>query len=220
MVVFVPLKKESQRVPGKNFRDFGGIPLYKHVLMKYRDLSVFVDTDNPDVLKMIKQDEDLQHVEVYLRKENLKGHDVSVNLLIDYFLTVCKQECIYAQVHVTNPFLKPETVVHAAESIGESFDSVCSADRIQARCWRMEANRSIPINHNPSVLEQTQDINPVFVENSCFYLFTRDSFLGNGRNRVGKKPLFCETAYPQNLDIDTEEDWDRCLRVLKEEDEQ
>lgn len=218
MVIFVPLKKKSQRVPGKNFRDFGGVPLYKHVLMKYKNFPTFVDTDSPDVLKMIKKDRDLQNVNVYLRKEDLKGHDVSVNLLIDCFLTMYKQDDVFAQIHVTNPFLKPETVVHAAKSIDKGFDSVCSADRIQARCWRMETNRSIPINHNPAVLEQTQDINPIYVENSCFYLFTRNSFLENGRNRVGKKPFFCETVYPQNLDIDTEKDWDRCLRVLKGEE--
>ena len=43
MIVFIPIKEVSQRVPRKNFRLFKGVPLYKHVLRKYKNYKVYVD---------------------------------------------------------------------------------------------------------------------------------------------------------------------------------
>jgi len=222
MVLFIPIKKESQRVPNKNFRNFGGYPLYKHCLAKYFDHKVFVDTDSEDLIQEISIDPDLEHVTAYYRDPELMGHNVSVNLLIDSFLKRFNppEEEPVGQIHVTSPFLTLGTLEKAVGFLKEKYyDSVFSVDRIQARCWRVEDRRSIPINHNPAVLEQTQDINPIFVENSSFYLFTPLSFSLNGRNRVGKKPYFYEISYPENLDIDTEENWKTCCRVLLENGE-
>ena len=46
MKIFIPIKENSQRVPGKNFREFGGAPLYKHTLYKLSNKSIYVDTDS------------------------------------------------------------------------------------------------------------------------------------------------------------------------------
>ena len=48
MKIFIPIKHESQRVTGKNFRQLSGLPLYKHTLYKLRDYMVFVDTDSDE----------------------------------------------------------------------------------------------------------------------------------------------------------------------------
>lgn len=217
MIIFVPLKRESQRVPNKNFRYFGKVPLFKRTLSLYSNHKVFVDTDSDEVISLIQNDKELAHVSVYCRSERLRGHETSLNVLIDDFFRrfpKIEQELV-AQIHVTSPFLKASTVEKAFKKLKESsYDSACSVDVIQARCWRTEGCRSIPVNHNPNVLEQTQDINPILVENSCFYIFNRTSFFDNGRNRVGKNPYFCEVGYPENLDIDTEDDWKRCSQLF------
>ena len=40
------------------------------------------------------------------------------------------------------------------------------------------------MNHDPAVLARTQDLDPIYLENSCFYIFSKDSFAATG-NRLG-----------------------------------
>ena len=208
MIIFVPIKKLSQRVPNKNFREFSKLPLYKHVLMKLVSYRVFVDTDCEELIESIKSDTDLAHVTPFLRKNHLIGHQVSVCELIHNFLKQfnIKNEII-CQMHVTSPFITEETIKKALEVIkGENFDSVVSCNVYQNRLWRKESYGYCPINHNPMVLEQTQDLPVYYEENSLFYMFSSNYFLTN-KNRIGVKPYFYEIKYPENLDIDTEDDW-------------
>ena len=65
MKIFIPIKHNSQRVPGKNYKEFRGEPLYKHTLLKYRKHEVFVDTDSNEIMKGISADSRLQNVKVY-----------------------------------------------------------------------------------------------------------------------------------------------------------
>ena len=47
---------------------------------------------------------------------------------------------------------------------------------------------------------------PAVEENSLFYLFHPEVIMRTG-NRIGSNPYFYETSFPENIDIDTEEDW-------------
>ena len=63
-----------------------------------------------------------------------------------------------------------------------------------------------PCNHNPAILLQTQDLPPVFEENSCIYIFTRDTLLTH-RNRLGERPMMFEIDAAEAWDIDDELDF-------------
>jgi CMP-N-acetylneuraminic acid synthetase len=60
-----------------------------------------------------------------------------------------------------------------------------------------------PINHNPAILLRTQDLPPTYMENSCMYLFTRQT-LEVRRNRLGDRPLMFEIDASEAWDIDDE----------------
>ncbi len=214
MKIFIPIKENSQRVPNKNFRDFGGLPLYKHTLKKLKNFDVYVDTDSKKLLKQIEGDQELQHVTVFLRKDDLCGDEVSVCDLIKNFIeeSGLKNETI-CQLHVTSPFLQTDTLESALKKIGIN-DAVVSCNRIQTRFWRREKYGMCPVNHNPLVLQQTQDLDVFYEENSLFYIFNSDDFLKLG-NRVGKNPYFFETSFPENIDIDWETDWELANCILK-----
>ena len=221
-VIFIPIKENSQRVPRKNFREFNGVSLYKHTLYKFKDFKIYVDTDSNEIIDEVKSDEKLRHVVAYLRPKELIGDKISVNFLINNFINFMNfrnKNLTITQIHVTNPFLKVETVEIAINTIeNEFYDSVSGANRIQARLWRVDDKGGYqimtPINHNPEKLEQTQDLAPIYQENSTFYSFTIDSFLKNN-NRVGKNPCFQEVNFPENLDIDEEKDWDLVTKIIK-----
>ena len=83
MVVFIPIKEESQRVVGKNFREYKGKPLWKHCLDKFTDYKVFIDTDSKIILD---EAEEYANVRAYERLDYLKGHETSVVDLIKNFV--------------------------------------------------------------------------------------------------------------------------------------
>lgn len=214
MKVFIPIKKNSQRVKEKNFRNFLDEPLYKYTLLKLKDYEVFVDTDSKEILYEIKNDNRLSHVTGYMRSNNLIGDKISVCSLIENWIKKYGIEDMVCQLHVTSPFLKIETLSKSFEKVEKDFDSVVACNKIQSRLWRMENYGLCPINHNPAKLEQTQDLPAVYEENSLFYIFNSENFLTTG-NRIGSNPYFYECSFPENIDIDIEDDWDIALALSK-----
>ena len=97
----------------------------------------------------------------------------------------------------------------------KNHDSVVSCNKYQNRLWRKEKYGYAPINHNPLKLEQTQDLPIFYEENSLFYIFNTQYFLNTG-SRVGLDPYFYVCNYPENIDIDTEDDWKLVKSLVKE----
>ena len=81
-----------------------------------------------------------------------------------------------------------------------AYDSLFGVTRMQTRLWDQLAR---PINHNPAILLRTQDLPPVYMENSCIYLFTRQT-LEQRRNRIGERPYMFEISAAEAWDIDEE----------------
>jgi len=112
----------------------------------------------------------------------------------------------YLQTHSTNPLLRPQTISAAIQALLEGYpacDSLFSVTRLQTRLWD-QLGRAV--NHNPNILLQTQDLPPIFEENSCIYIFTRQILLAR-RNRLGERPLMFEIPAAEAWDIDDELDF-------------
>ncbi len=215
MIVYIPIKEVSQRVSGKNFRTIDGVPLYKNTLYKLKKYNVFVDTDSQEIINECSLDKNLNHVTAYQRSEKLIGHEISVCDLIKDFLTklnIVKEEI--CQLHVTSPFLTEKTIDDAMSMMADGYDSIVSCNKYQNRLWRKEGYGFCPINHNPMKLEQTQDLPVYYEENSLFYIFKSDNFLRTNC-RIGINPYFYVCNFPENVDIDTEDDWNICKAVEK-----
>jgi len=206
-VAIVPMRHNSERVPGKNYRPLAGVPLYHHVI---RTLSavpeidlIVIDTDSEFIIADCA--EHFPQVQVLLRPEHLRDGAIAMN---DVLLNTLDQvdADIALQTHSTNPFLKTETVSAALKLFtepGNDFDSVFSVTRLQARLWDAETR---PVNHDPSVLLRTQDLAPLFIENSCFFIFTPELLRQRG-NRIGARPHMVEMEPLEAVDIDTEDDF-------------
>jgi len=81
--------------------------------------------------------------------------------------------------------------------------------RLQTRLWD-QLGRAI--NHNPAILLQTQDLPPVYEENSCIYIFERETLILH-RNRIGVRPFMFEIDADEAWDIDEELDF-RMVEIL------
>lgn len=204
MIIYIPIKENSQRVPGKNFREFQGKPLWEHTIDKLKDFQVVIDTDSQEIIdSCVNKD----WVTTYLRPIHLRGDKTSVVDLITNYFKDSDLNVWILQIHVTSPFLQVEMIKELQDKVTkENIDSAFSVNVIQNRFWRDEEYGLVPVNHNPTKLEQTQDLPTYYMENSGFYLFKR-SVLDYG-NRIGKHPKPIELKFPQNVDIDTEQDWE------------
>jgi CMP-N-acetylneuraminic acid synthetase len=112
----------------------------------------------------------------------------------------------YLQTHSTNPLLRAETIRHAVRKFITNYpmyDSLFGVTRRQVRLWDQLGR---PINHNPAILLQTQDLPPVYEENSCVYIFTRQNLMAR-RNRLGDRPMMFEIDPLEAWDVDDEVDF-------------
>lgn len=213
MKVFVPIKENSQRVPRKNFRLLEGIPLYQRLFDKLSSFEVFVDTDSLEILNFLNNN--YENVTAYKRKESLLGDEVSVcNLIRNFLLSNDVKNEWVCQVHVTSPFLKTKTLENILSLTRKEYDSIVSCNVHQSRFWRKEEYGYCPLNHNPLVLQQTQDLPSIYEENSLFYAFNSDSFMKTNM-RVGSFPYFYKTDFIESMDIDTEEDWKLVKKIAE-----
>jgi CMP-N-acetylneuraminic acid synthetase len=144
-------------------------------------------------------------VMVLERPENLRADTIPMNEILSYDTAQVAAD-FYLQTHSTNPLLRPETISSAIQKFLSAYpvyDSLFSVTRLQTRLWD-QLGRAI--NHNPAILLRTQDLPPVFEENSCLYIFTRQNLLAR-RNRLGERPMMFEIDAAEAWDIDEELDF-------------
>lgn len=208
VAALVPMRHHSQRVPGKNYRPLAGKPLYQHIIETLAAVpeitTIIVDTDSEPVMDGLRAN--FPQVKIIQRPENLRAPEIPMNEILAYDTAQVEAD-FYIQTHSTNPLLKAETLSAAiAQFLSKypAFDSMFSVTRLQTRLWD---SLTRPINHNPAILLQTQDLPPIYEENSCFYLFTRQNLLAR-RNRMGERPLMFEIPRLEAVDIDEEADFE------------
>jgi CMP-N-acetylneuraminic acid synthetase len=209
ILALLPMKGISERVPSKNLKPFNGKPLY-HIIMntllksKYIN-QVYVNTDG-DQLKTDIITNFPKNAIVIDRNEEICGNYVSMNQIIEHDINMLDAD-IFIQTHSTNPLLEVETIDKAIDKMisllqKDKNASVFSVSKTQKRFYNEDAT---PMNHDPKMLV-TQHLSPIYEENSCFYIFTKESFMNN-ESRIGSTPFMFEIDKIESIDIDEPEDF-------------
>lgn len=218
-IALLPLKANSERVTGKNFRKIGGKPLFRWVLdtlISVKEIQkIVINTDARDILKkngLIENDK----IIIRDRKKEICGDLVPMNLIIEDDINFLDADA-YIQTHTTNPFISADTIKNALKLFNKhtqdkTADSVFTVNKIQERFYDINAN---PINHDPKNLLRTQDLNPYFKENSNLYVFSKNSFK-DANARIGLVPAMYEMSEIESIDIDNEDDW-RLAEILMQD---
>ncbi|NKB82219.1 MAG: acylneuraminate cytidylyltransferase family protein [Nitrospirales bacterium] len=205
------MKANSERVKGKNFKDFLGKPLFRWILDSLLEVEeieqVIINTDARDILQE-KGFAESDRILIRDRKPEICGDMVSMNLVLADDVKSIEAD-IYLMTHTTNPLISTDTIRRALSTFQQeqsegAADSLFTVDKIQNRFYRADGSA---VNHNPNNLVRTQDLEPWFQENSNLYIFTRGSFAETNA-RIGMKPMMFESPKFESIDIDTPEDWD------------
>lgn len=201
VIALVPVKLNSQRVPGKNARDLGGHPLCWHVcntLLSVPEIDeVCVYCSSPEVVPLLP--DGARWVE---RPASLDADEVKGAQIYRSFLDEAEAD-VYVLAHTTSPFLRAESVREGLRAILEGdCDSAFTARKFQTFAWY----GGVPLNYSLVDIPRTQDMEPVWVETSGFYIFRRELFEGAGR-RIGDSPHIVEVDDVEAIDIDEPSDF-------------
>lgn len=208
VTALLPMKGNSERVPGKNIRPMCGQPLFFHVAAALQASEaverIVINTDSERIAEMASAR--FSKVVIHERPEVIRGDMVSMNKIIADDLSRCEGEH-FLQTHATNPLLSTNTVDQAvAAYFGRTApaDSLFSVTRLQTRLYWEDGK---PVNHDPAELLRTQDLPPLFEENSLLFIFSKTSFEAAGQNRLGNHPQMFATPALESVDIDEEHDF-------------
>ena len=219
VVALLPMKAHSQRVTGKNFRDFAGKPLFRWILDALIAVDaierIVINTDAREILarKGLVDGYADGRVLIRDRKPEICGDFVSMNLVLGDDIAAV-EAATYVMTHTTNPLLSSASIGTAiaqyqAAIADDRADSLFTVNKVQSRFYRGDGSA---VNHDPSHLIRTQDLEPWYEENSNLYVFNRASFAGTGA-RIGHRPMMMETSLMESLDIDDQPQWDLAQAV-------
>lgn len=207
IVALVPMRHHSVRVPEKNFRLISGKPLYHYIissLLQVEEIDqIVVNTDSEKISEGLNIY--FPDVKIIKRPEHLRADTVPMNEILMYDVEKIEAD-LYLQTHSTNPLLKSSTISTAINQLVNNmpaYDSLFSVTKLQTRFWDQLTR---PVNHNPAILLRTQDLPPIYEENSCIYMFQKKTLVEH-RNRIGERPLMFEIDRSEAFDIDEELDF-------------
>tara|TARA_B110000008_G_C16975054_1_gene565503 strand:- start:2503 stop:3177 length:675 start_codon:yes stop_codon:yes gene_type:complete len=221
MFALLPMKGHSERVPNKNIKEISEKPLFFYIADKLKEADLFealvINTDSEIITELAKKRYG-SWVTIIDRPAHLLGDAVSMNSILEYDIEVLGKDNHFFQTHSTNPLLKTSTIIKAVKdyktmSIEEKYDSIFSVTSMKKRLYSHDLE---PINHNPNELQQTQELDFIYEENSNFYIFSGKSFLKNN-HRIGRNPKMhiMESNSFEALDIDEKNDWVLAEILLK-----
>ena len=200
-VAFVPIRLNSQRVEGKNLRELGGRPLMTYLLKTLTQVEnideVYLYCSNPDVQQYLPEG-----VRFLQRDERLDSNTTLGEEIYDAFTSEVDAD-IYILAHATSPFIRTATIADAVARVesGE-YDSAFSAERVQTFAWW----DGKPLNYSLDRVPRTQDLEPVYVETSAFFVFEREVWRSK-RRRIGERPYMAVTDRIESMDIDNPDDF-------------
>ncbi len=210
IIALLPMKDHSERVPNKNMRLLNGKPLYHWVVNALLNVDkikeILIDTDSEMIIDDVNKNFSRDRVIAFRRQDYLLGDFVSMNPIIEYDISLSDNQ-YFMQTHATNPLLTSNTIRKAIDFYFDNlsvYDSVFAVNKIQSRLYDYDGK---PINHNPTEMLRTQDLLPIYEENSNFYLFSKASFADSGKRRIGNKPNMFVVSKLESVDIDEEDDF-------------
>ena len=212
VIVFLPMRKGSERVKNKNIRNFAGI----EGGLTYIKISQLLKVEKIDKIIVSTNDEEVKNIALFFnndkiivdnRSESLASSDTSTDELINYVPTIIK-DGIVLWTHVTSPFVDEKIYNDMIEKYFENlnkFDSLMSVSKIQTFLW----NEKGPINYDRSIEKwpRTQTIKPVYEINSAAFIADINVYK-TLNDRIGNKPYLYEVDKIKSFDIDWEEDFE------------
>ncbi len=201
-IAIVPMKLNNRRLPQKNTKPFtNGKPLCYYILSTLLTVEgikeVYVYCSNPDIQSFIPAG-----VKYLRRPESMDSDTTSMTEILSCFTKEVPAD-IYIMTHTTAPFISKESIEKGLKAVESGkYDSAFAAKKIQDFLWK----DGVPFNYDLSNIPRTQDLLPLYMETSGFYIYKHD-VMAELHRRIGEKPFIVEVGEIEAVDIDEPEDF-------------
>lgn len=208
IVAFMPIRLNSKRVIGKSVRLLGGRPLFCWTLEELDQLGipVHIYCSQADEIRSLV-DFKTRNVVYTHRPESLDGDEVrGVDIYKQFVVDVPADG--YLLTHCTSPFMAAATYSKVVKPVlaGE-VSCALTVRKVQTFTWF----DGKPLNFEiPRV--QTQLLKPTYIETSAAYCYRKEILDGGDRSDLN--PCLIEVGWPEEEDIDHEEDFVRCEALV------
>jgi CMP-N-acetylneuraminic acid synthetase len=197
-IAIVPIKRNSTRLPNKNFLDFNGKPLLNYIFDTLQKTSIFEEifcyTSDNTIIDLLPTG-----VKILPRDSRL---DLDATSHEELWMPAIEKMPRYSSIlmtHATSPLLSIESIrtAHAIFDDG-SYDSVFGVQEIQSFVWF----DGKPLNYKLGAVPPTQTLSPIHKETSGLYFFRREGFLRSQSRIHGRAKPFVLSDI-ESIDIDT-----------------
>jgi len=206
---FIPLRKGSKGIVGKNKRKMVGRPLFIWILGEaiFSNLDeVYVYTDDQDIIDFIEKEYHWTNkVKALLRSEESANDTASTEFaILEFCESINYNFDVFCLLQATSPFTKRNDINACLNKLnGNNYDSALTVVNTHRFLWNEDG---IPINYNPQERPRRQDFDGLLVENGAVYATTKES-LQKTKNRLGDKVAVVRMIEESLHEIDTESDW-------------
>ncbi|MBP6370373.1 MAG: acylneuraminate cytidylyltransferase family protein [Paludibacteraceae bacterium] len=206
-IVIIPARGGSKRLPGKNIKLLGEIPLIAHSILyaKEHDFidAVYVSTDDVAIKEVA-----LQYGAIVIdRPQEISGDlEPTVSALKHVLQAITEDVATVILLQATNP-LRPKALLNEAFAIfhEQQVESLFTVSRSHHKLGKIMDNKFIPYNYE--VGQRSQDLEPLYYENGLLYITKAPVVLQN--EIITKEAFPLEVNHPfATIDIDTQEDFD------------
>jgi len=200
IVAFVPIKFNSKRLENKNFLDLNGKPLCFWIFEKIKKINeideIYVYCSNLNIIKYIPDGIIFKARPIELDSDTTHGIEIYQSFAREVFAD------IYLLIHCTSPLIEINSISNGLNSVmSGNYDSSYSVVKHQTFAWYQNK----PINYNLDNVLPTQEMEPIYLETSAFYIFRKDILDLN--RRIGFNPKIIEVSKIESIDIDTYDDY-------------
>ncbi len=211
----IPARGGSKRIPRKNIRNFGGVPMIGHSIAAAVSSGLFdrivVSTDDEEIAAIARE----HGAEIpFMRPAEIADDAASTAQVMHHAVELLQTEaqplsavcCIYA----TAPFIRPQDLAEGLEVFAEgnwnyTFSATSFAFPIQ-RAFRLTPDGGVEMFQPQHLATRSQDLEHAYHDAGQFYWGSADVWLT-------EQPIFSRQSaailLPRSRvqDIDTEEDW-------------
>lgn len=205
---FIPLRRNSKGIKGKNKRKMLGRPLFCWVLLEavLSELDeVFIFTDDDAIKEFINNQYSwTSKIKVLDRKIRNASDQASTEAAISEFCEKVSYDFnIFCLLQATSPLVKREEINNALRKVKMDKDSVLSVVRSHRFTW---SEKGIPLNYDYRKRPRRQDFNGHLVENGAIYCTTKDALQSSG-NRISGEIGVLEMPEQSYYEVDSLADW-------------
>lgn len=208
IIAIIPARGGSKRLPKKNVKLLGGIPLIAHSILYAQANSdiiddIYVSTDDEEIKNAALQ----FGAKVINRPKSLSGDlEPTVSALKNVLQQLGEVIEDVILLQPTNP-LRPESLLKESFQYYQEKkqDSLFTVTKNHQKFGKIENEKFIPFNYE--IGQRSQDLEPLYYENGLLYISKSKLIL--------EDKIISENAFPflvdsvlANVDIDTQEDFD------------